>query len=375
MQYLPGPTTGDTIEKTSEPTTGTGTIYDFTIGAKVDATQPAGTYFGSFTFTATANFVNYNITFDCGNIECSPQTGTSTETSVALRSQSGDNTHQLLGYCTKSVSNQTCKEAGGIQYKPGSSYPLINNENNIKLFAMWAPTTMQSFGNYCDMMEIETDTLTLTDIRDNNNYKVRKLKDGKCWMIQNLRLGDNKLKNGRILTKDDTDITTDFTLPSSNNTTFKTYTEAAINTDYVDQIVKNNNNGEKYGTYYNWLAATAGTGTSNIKTDGDNASGSICPKGWGLPKNNDAVSLIDAYRTVDNLGKILQSSEGPNFILGGNYNTNNSADFQGNIGQYWTSTSYNSAQQSYLISVSNSGVGVPGDYYRDCGRSVRCVSH
>ena len=47
----------------------------------------------------------------------------------------------------------------------------------------------------------EGQTLELTDSRDGNTYKVRKLADGQCWMIQNLRLGDSKLSN-RILTSD-----------------------------------------------------------------------------------------------------------------------------------------------------------------------------
>ena len=36
---------------------------------------------------------------------------------------------------------------------------------------------------------------TLTDIRDNNTYTVRKLKDGKIWMTENLRLIDKTISS------------------------------------------------------------------------------------------------------------------------------------------------------------------------------------
>ena len=54
-----------------------------------------------------------------------------------------------------------------------------------------------------------------------------------------------------------------------------------INKSTVLQSSNNN-----YGAYYNWFAATAGTGTHAL-TANNIASSSICSKGWILPTSSD----------------------------------------------------------------------------------------
>ena len=79
---------------------------------------------------------------------------------------------------------------------------------------MWfsaQPKTMQDFGDYCNQMETDQ-VLTLKDARDNNNYTVAKLKDGQCWMTQNLKLGNNQ---PITLTPEGTDTAIDYILPAS----------------------------------------------------------------------------------------------------------------------------------------------------------------
>ena len=82
-----------------------------------------------------------------------------------------------------------------------------------------APITMQGMTqSYCqNNMTIYDGSspsaiLTLTDTRaDNQTYQVAKLADNNCWMLNNLKLGSNS--GTTLLTPQDTDITSNFTLP------------------------------------------------------------------------------------------------------------------------------------------------------------------
>ena len=44
--------------------------------------------------------------------------------------------------------------------------------------------------------------------------------------------------------------------------------------------------------YYTHTAATAGT-TANMGTDGQEATGSVCPKGWRMPSTALAAASLD----------------------------------------------------------------------------------
>ena len=54
-------------------------------------------------------------------------------------------------------------------------------------------------------------------------------------------------------------------------------------------------NTQYYGTYYNWYAATAGSGTWALTSGG--TKNSVCPKNWNLPKNDSDGSWYDLLYT------------------------------------------------------------------------------
>ena len=157
---------------------------------------------------------------------------------------------------------------------------------------------------------------TLRDSRNNETYKVRKLADGNCWMTENLRL---ELTSGQKLTSTDSDLpsgttatvgmtTQPYNQPSTNRYNWGVASEndfsratvdrwlsrstkvngvwATETTPTVSGAPKANLTGEdqKTGVYYNWYAATVGTGTWDITTAGTEATGSVCPAGWHLPR-------------------------------------------------------------------------------------------
>ena len=127
---------------------------------------------------------------------------------------------------------------------------------------------------------------TLTDIRDSKTYQVRKLADGNIWMTQNLALVGPFYPD-----QSDSDVTWNKVTSGANQTFMLTASDdgtwclddssTCINKSTVLQSSNNN-----YGAYYNWFAATAGTGTHAL-TANNIASSSICSKGWILPTSSD----------------------------------------------------------------------------------------
>ena len=198
------------------------------------------------------------------------------------------------------------------------------------------------------------ETKTLTDSRDNNTYTVKKLKDGKCWMTQNLRL-----TGSRTLTSSDSNVSSNFTLPAAN-TSFP-------NKSCADTAYNMSSGNTTYGNYYNWYAATAGTGTCAM-TSG-NATASICPKGWRLPTGGSSGELETLY---DNYNSTALMQGDPAFVLSGSQR-GSSTKYQGSTGYYWSSTAYNSSW-AYSLWLNSSNVGATSNSYKYYGYTVRCVA-
>ena len=198
----------------------------------------------------------------------------------------------------------------------------------------------------------EHQTSTLRDIRDGNTYTVAKLKDGKCWMTQNLRIA------GKTLTSTDSDVTTSYTIPASSLSSFDSGTYDASNA-YVDSD----------GGFYTWRTATAGTGTQALSTNGQNTTVSICPKGWRLPTSGSSGEFRTLYNNY-NSSSALRSNP-VNFTLSGVVHSNSRRD-QG-YGYYWSSTVNSSSSAYYLnLNISNA---IPEDYSsKFYGFSVRCIA-
>lgn len=223
---------------------------------------------------------------------------------------------------------------------------------------------MQNFD--CSSLANVGDTATLTDTRDGNEYRVRKLADGKCWMIDNLKI------QNKTLTPADSDVSSNYTLPASSTSGFSS---SNYDGDWVYIADGSGNNKVEYGGYYSWHAATAGTGTQSMSS-GD-ATSSICPKGWRLPKggsSGDFQALVTALGgdTSSAGSTALQNPDGPNFVLAGYY-YNGSPYSRGSNGYYWSSTAY-AANYAYNLSFSSSGVDPTSGSLKYDGYSVRCIA-
>ena len=131
------------------------------------------------------------------------------------------------------------------------------------------------------------------------------------------------------------------------------------------------------GNLYQWNAATAGTGgtiTSQEATD------SICPKGWQLPTSNNSNSgsfqaLMSAYSISSNTAGSTAITQAPLYFDPSGYVYSGSLRDAGYYGYYWSSTAYSSTSNAYYLGF-RSGYVDPSDYYgtRYNGQSVRCLA-
>ena len=193
-------------------------------------------------------------------------------------------------------------------------------------------------------------TATLRDTRDGNTYTVAKLKDGKCWMTQNLRIIN------KTITPADSDVTTNYNIPASSINGFSSNNTSNA---YVDSD----------GGLYTWYTATAGTGTQSMSTQGQNATVSICSKGWRLPTSGNGgefEALNNRYSSISDL------TANADFTFSGRVHSS-SRGYQGSSGYYWSST-VNSSSNAYHLLLNTSYVYPANHSSKNYGFSVRCIA-
>ena len=130
------------------------------------------------------------------------------------------------------------------------------------------------------------------------------------------------------------------------------------------------------GNYYQWNAATAGTGAS-VTSNGDNASSSICPKGWKLPANGSSTGsfggLTSAYSISSNSAGATALTKSPLYFIPAGYVASGSLYDAGYSGSYWSSTARSSGS-AYSLRFGSSDVYPSYNGSRYSGRSVRCLA-
>ncbi|MBR2836750.1 hypothetical protein IKE79_00135, partial [Candidatus Saccharibacteria bacterium] len=257
------------------------------------------------------------------------------------------------------------------------------DSGGVTLYANWIPAsteyTMQTFNaSACSSLASDgTGIIALRDTRDNNTYTVAKLADGKCWMIENLRLD-----NTATLSPANTNIASDWTkltnsinqstgaiesesnhltAPSTSGDYWCTTADSAncYNqsrlasqnvTDPASSMNTANSNVYSYGNYYNWYSATAGYGVQEDGTRNADESYSLCPNSWRLPSGGHAyaagtttTSVINRNVGVDrtssgtyigfsdfyNLGYVLMNSNLTNGTTAYMSNANNGYSYYG----------------------------------------------
>ena len=327
-------------------------------------------------------------------------------------------------------------------YGPQQTIPATNDivKNGLSLYAIWIPSagSLQSDATTaCNGLTQDPNDGTanlssvtaLTDERDNNTYAIAKLADGKCWMIENLRLEntgthntDGTLSQGYdssfigLANPESTNfayVTTANSLYSTDGSTaapaitgshaeyrFPRYNNNNTSSRQSSSSYSTSNNTYSYGNYYTWAAAVADTNPYDV-TNQSIETTSICPTGWRLPRggdkfneaNNDSWTLVVTgvnngvnpanyashpspyYAGTTEAGLVSNAlrSYPNNFLYPGYLYNGSTIRNRGVSGSYWSST-YTSYGASYVLTLSDSQVS-PGTSYADRynGLPIRCM--
>lgn len=325
------------------------------------------------------------------------------ETSVVLHASNYSRTnYSFVGWNTK-------PDGTGTYYGPHQTYeynkPVSSDLPGLKLYAQWVANAgnMQNWTG-CPSMSIG-DITALKDTRDNEVYAVAKLADGKCWMIENLRLENTASHNtdGTLAqgynsnfiglanpesTGFDGNTNTPNSLYSTDGSTamtitgnyplyrFPRYNNVNTSSRYTGTSdYWGDSNTYSYGNYYTWAAAIADT--TYYGTDGQSVTAtSICPVGWHLPtggSSGEAYALNAAVNAgaTDSVASNVLRSYPNNFLFSGKYYPN-SPDGRGAWGVYWTSMAKNQFF-AYAFDVELGSVYPGLSNGKDHGQSIRCI--
>ena len=431
---IPSLSSAYTLKSTDAMSTNDETTVSF--GIMADTSIPAGSYSNTITFTAITNYVPQPtpIPEDAGVVDVYPTTGWAGDAiMITSNNQFNDVTGVTIGgtACTdyvifspssiqcvlpaKAATNPSAGDGteNGYAVAVTTSTGTVDMHNfTVRYFnpsrtetigsSTTSNITMQNFTqSNCNAMTVGQ-VVSLTDSRNNQTYRIKKMQDNKCWMVDNMKyLGEG-------ITISNVDSTTGIIYNNESgklNTVDGTFTQSTENSD---KAFYNNPMSASYcygtsiqssytkcGYLYNWYAATAGTGTYATSTEGTNVSGSICPTGWRLPSaysdgstatGNGTSSTAADFPVLNasmNAGSLTTgsttSSYYANWLFTGAWSGvfsgywGNGFGSQGSNGYYWSSTAYSSTYARNL-SFSSSSV-FPGnrsssEFY---GRAVRCV--
>lgn len=268
---------------------------------------------------------------------------------------------------------------------PGAK--LLKLVYTISDFGLFTPTTMQSMTtSYCQAnMTIYDGTneevvLHLTDNRGGTTqaYRVAKLADNNCWMLDNLKLGSTS--STTLLTPVDTDIDANLTLPQIVATGTSDYDNPGI---YGPVPGDTGMGATNYGYLYNWSAATAGESSVTMPGTGGSAPYSICPAGWRLPTGDTTGEFADLDRAFGGTGTSSMSGE-PNItqwhhngpfkgvFAGALAGGSDSGGSHGVMGLLWSSSG-TGASHAFYAGFNASGVYPALANDRDSGFSIRCI--
>lgn len=324
----------------------------------------------SFSTDSGTNWSNYSglplYTADTGAILADTTTSANTAIDFKIAARASDT--QASGKYTNVVNFKAVAKPSPI-----SLYDAFANAGKEKINGYYKMQDMST--NICSAVDVIESKIQAIDTRDGHIYWIAKLKDGNCWMLQNLRLGQNT--DTLALTSADSNVDISYTLDGKLADGMFTYDAYSGN---GNTLTMNNDSNQyyctdDYGCYYNWYTATASSGTS--ATQNQDVDYSICPAGWTLPSGSTSgqfQALYGRYNSrnsmlVDNPTTTKENTTGetPGFLLGGFYYDTGARNV-GNYGFYWSRTS------NHSLYLSTGTVQPTYTHAKFAGLAVRCLA-
>ena len=145
------------------------------------------------------------------------------------------------------------------------------------------------------------------------------------------------------------------------------------------------------GNYYNYTAAIASNNSNNFSVRYNNATNSICPKGWRLPIATDANNESHEFGDLLVAQGIIYNTTATTYLTNGFINIrksplwlvrsgdiNQGTLYPANVGYYWSKTVIG-ANSAYNLRIQTDSVhtayGESNGYtMRWNGRSIRCLA-
>ena len=485
--YLPAPidTTGFTMDTTNSANPTTANNYTIGIGARVDYTKPTGTYTNTYVIQAVTRAMTYEITYSNGGLSDvsgavpATESNTAAISSITLATPSlTRSTYTFKGWCdgainttveydaTNKMYNNPGTICNGTLYTTSTPYKFAgktispDNNNQVTLIAVWEPTTVaQAYastsgsvtytttsttyypaGTYYTLQSMSATTCSkitpnqygiVVDNRDGNTYKIGKLEDNRCWMVDNLALdlGSTSVLNSITTSNTHIDAASLTSLKSGNRSAGDRYATAGVTSSWTttDSIVKpmikkdsvncsttvsttcnpsdsgpynytmvppNSNDygvgSNKFGIFYNYCAASGGNycyTAPNYNANG--AMYDICPASWRLPTGDTSgeteylFNQIQANYTGDTDTTFTTATEPLSFQyklstpLSG-FLATGYGRYVGVVGYTWTSSYYSDGSTSYNymihINVGRTGVYPSAGGTRNVGMPIRCIA-
>ena len=403
--YLPVPEPTATKATTLFKTTSAGeNQHELTFGVKVPVGTAAGVYTNTFVIEMVSNLepcaiesICYFGNGDDGDGVMEDQENVASGSSVMLRpSNFSKPGYGFAGWNTE-------MDGTGTNYGPSQTITVGDlSEEGLQLYAKW----VQSEGDLqgwrgCETMNVG-DVTALTDTRDGNTYAVAKYEDGKCWMMENLRL-DLSDTDVTISAQNTNKPTSDFMTAANAHPASSDSFCSGNNAGCVDRVLYNTNNMNReltpsysannsssswysYGAYYNYYTATAGNGGYSLTTRGAQVNGDICPMGWRMPtaytKTNDLGNLDTKYggtgtsQSEEPLGSVASErwrAYPLNYIYSGEYR--DGAGYNRGNSTGMNSASNYTAISTYNLWVRAAGVSMTGNNTSKLrGQTVRCLA-
>ena len=297
-------------------------------------------------------------------------------------------------------------ESGYILDHFSSSIEAINGQTSNTVFTMThEPSSLtvtakpglilQQVDTWGDSVGAN-ETVRAFDVRDNSEYTVSRLADGKLWMTRNLRLN----LESSIITADNTNNpTTAFleeagTMPAASNilwcegTSYDCVNHIQYSTISIGDSRKDSNNYsfDDYGVYYNWYTATSGNGKISTPNE-TTVAGDICPAGWRLPTiHSNSGDFYNLAIIIKGNGSYYDGTNARRFmdppismpLAGSLHNTGNRIEWylKSTGGAYWSATKRNVDSHAYYWMLNSTSMHENnyGDGQINYGNSVRCLT-